>query len=127
MAGRLSEYSKKVLDYFRNPRNVGRIENPDGEAFISDPTRGVTMELFIKVEHGQITDARFKATGCGATIATTSVITELLTGRKIDQAKSITADDLAHALELSPKKHYVAELGQELIAAAVDSYYRNHP
>jgi len=128
MAGRFSEYSEKVLKIFKNPANVGVIKDPDAWGFISDPTRGVTMELYLKLDGGIITDARFRASGCGATIATTSTITQMLKGKTPEQALEITGVDLAQALELSERKHYVADLGRELIAAAVEDYrQRNAP
>lgn len=126
MAGSFSEYSEKVLNYFRNPRNVGEIKDPCAEGFIGDPTRGVTMELFLKTENGIIADARFKASGCGATIATTSVITEMLKGKTPEEALTITQEDISRALDLSERKQYVAELGRELIEAAIEDYRKKH-
>lgn len=122
MAGRFSEYSEKVLKIFKNPANVGVIQDPDAWSFISDPTRGVTMELFLKLDGSTITDARFRASGCGATIATTSTITQMLKGKTPEQALEITDNALAQALELSERKHYVADLGRELIAGAIEDY-----
>ncbi len=122
MAGRFSEYSEKVLAYFKNPRNVGVIKDAGGEGFIGDPTRGVTMELYLKIDEGIILDARFKASGCGATIAATSLITELIKGKTPEEALFITEKDISDALDLSERKQYVAELGRELIEAAVNDY-----
>ncbi|MBN1369433.1 MAG: iron-sulfur cluster assembly scaffold protein [Dehalococcoidaceae bacterium] len=126
MAGRFSEYSEKVLKIFKNPANVGVIKDPDAWSFISDPTRGVTMELFLKLDGAIISDARFRASGCGATIATTSAITEMLRGKTPEQALEITDADLSQALELSERKHYVAELGMELIAASIEDYRKRN-
>ncbi|MBU0727894.1 iron-sulfur cluster assembly scaffold protein, partial [Patescibacteria group bacterium] len=81
-----SNYSDKVMEHFRNPRNVGEIENPDGVGTVGNPTCGDIMEMYIKVKDNVIVDAKFKTFGCGAAIATSSMITELVKGKTIEEA-----------------------------------------
>jgi len=81
------EYSEKVMEHFRNPRNVGEIENADGVGRVGNPVCGDIMELYIKVKGGIITDAKFKTFGCGAAIATSSMVTELVRNKTIEEAR----------------------------------------
>ena len=83
---KMSVYSEKVMDHFRNPRNVGEIENPDGVGRVGNPVCGDVMELYIKVEDEKIVDAKFKTFGCGAAIATSSMVTEMVKGKTIEEA-----------------------------------------
>jgi len=115
--------SKKVMDHFGNPRNVGVIENPDGVGYIGDPSYGFDLELYIKVKDNTITDAKFKAFGCATTIATVSMVSEMLEGRSIEQALDISGEEIAEALDgLPPSRMHSAELGHELIKSAVDDF-----
>jgi len=115
--------SKKVIDHFSNPRNVGVIENPDGVGYFGDPSYGIDLELYIKVKGNTITDARFKAFGCATTIATVSMVSEMLEGRSIEQALDISDKEIAKALDgLPPSRMHCAELGHKLIVSAVDDY-----
>jgi len=91
-------YSEKVMDHFRNPRNVGVMENPSGVGKVGNPVCGDVMELFIKVENDIITDTRFRTFGCGAAIATSSMVTELVKGKTLEEALKISNKAVAEAL-----------------------------
>ncbi len=115
--------SKKVMERLRNPRNVGVIENPDGFGHLGDPSYGFDLELYIKVNDNTITDAKFKAFGCATTIATVSMVSEMLEGRSIEQALDISDKEIVEALDgLPPSRMRSAELGHELIKSAVDDF-----
>ena len=117
--------SKKVMDHFSNPRNVGVIENPDGVGYIGDPSYGFDLELYIKVKNNIITDAKFKAFGCATTIATVSMVSEMLEGKSIEQALDISDKEIAEALDgLPPSRMHSAELGHKLIKSTVDDFLR---
>ena len=117
--------SKKVMERFSNPKNVGEIRNPDGVGYVGDPSYGFDLELYIKVKDNTITDAKFKAFGCAATIATVSMVSEMLEGKSIEQAMDISDEDIAEALDgLPPSRMHCAELGHELIKSAVDDFIR---
>jgi nitrogen fixation NifU-like protein len=115
--------SKKAMDRFSHPQNVGIIENPDAIGYLGDPSRGVDLELYINVNNGIITNAKFKAFGCAATIATISMASEMLKGKSIEQALDISENDIAKALDgLPTTKMYCAKLGCELIKVTVDDF-----
>jgi nitrogen fixation NifU-like protein len=115
--------SKKAMERLRNPRNVGVIENPDGFGHLGDPSYGIDLELYIKVKDNTITDAKFKAFGCATTIATVSIVSEMLEGRSIEQALDISGNEIAEALDgLPPSRMHSAELGRGLIKSAVDDF-----
>ncbi len=115
--------SKRAMDHFSNPRNVGVIENPDGVGYYGDPSYGINLELYIKVKDDIITDAKFKAFGCAATIASVSMVSEMLEGKSIEQALDISDKDIAEALDgLPPSRMHCVELGHELIKSAVDDF-----
>ena len=117
--------SKKVMDRFNNPRNVGIIENPDGIGYVGDPSLGIDLELYIKVKNDIITDAKFKAFGCATTIATVSMVSEMLEGKSIEQALDISDKEIVEALDgLPPSRMHCAELGHRLIKLAVDDYVK---
>jgi nitrogen fixation NifU-like protein len=125
MGKRWFTLNKKVMDRFSNPQNVGIIENPDGIGYVGDPSWGIDLELYIKVKNDIITDAKFKAFGCAATIATISMVSEMLEGKSIEQALGISDEEIAEALDgLPPSKMYCAELGRELIKSAIDDYFQ---
>ena len=122
----MSVYSEKVMDHFRNPRNVGEIENPDGVGRVGNPVCGDVMELYIKVEDGKIVDAKFKTFGCGAAIATSSMVTEMVKGKTIEEALKITNKAVAEALGgLPPIKMHCSVLAEEALKSAIDDYYKN--
>ena len=115
--------SKKAMEHLRNPQNVGMIENPDGVGYLGDPVYGFDLELYIKVKDNTITDAKFKAFGCVTTIATVSMVSEMLEGRRIEQALDISGEEIAEALDgLPPSRVRSAELGHELIKLALDDF-----
>jgi nitrogen fixation NifU-like protein len=118
-----SLYSEKVMEHFRNPRNVGEIENPDGIGHVGNPVCGDIMELYIKVNDGTITDAKFKTFGCGAAIATSSMVTELVRGKSLNEALEISNRAVAEALGgLPPIKMHCSVLAEEALQSAVEDY-----
>ncbi|HBH87833.1 MAG TPA: Fe-S cluster assembly scaffold protein NifU [Syntrophaceae bacterium] len=117
------EYSEKVMEHFRNPRNVGELENPDGVGKVGNPVCGDIMELYIKVDGGIITDAKFKTFGCGAAIATSSMVTELVKNKTIEDALKISNRAVAEALGgLPPIKMHCSVLAEEALKKALDDY-----
>jgi len=118
-----SQYSEKVMDHFRNPRNVGEMENPDGTGHVGNPVCGDIMELYIKVNDDTITDAKFKTFGCGAAIATSSMVTELVKGKSISEALKISNHAVAEALGgLPPVKMHCSALAEEALKSAIEDY-----
>jgi len=116
-------YSKKVMDHFTNPRNVGVIEKPDGFGKVGNPVCGDLMEMYIKVENDIITDIKFKTFGCGSAIATSSMVTELAIGKTIDEALEITRNDVAEELDgLPPQKMHCSNLAADALHAAIEDY-----
>jgi nitrogen fixation NifU-like protein len=118
-----SQYSKKVMDHFQNPRNVGEIENPDGVGHVGNPVCGDIMELYIKVKDGIIVDAKFKTFGCGAAIATSSMVTEIVKGKDIKEALKISNKTVAEALDGLPAvKMHCSVLAEEALRSAIEDY-----
>ena len=116
-------YSEKVLEHFKNPRNVGELENPDGEGTVGNPVCGDMMTIYIKVEDDRINDIKFKTFGCGAAIATTSMTTELAKGKTLDEALTITREQVAEALGgLPPVKMHCSNLAADALHDAVKDY-----
>jgi nitrogen fixation NifU-like protein len=116
-------YSDKVMDHFQNPRNVGEIENADGIGTEGNPTCGDLMTIYIKVEDNIITDVKFKTFGCGAAIATSSMITEMAVGKTIEEALKISRNDVADELEgLPPVKMHCSNLAADALRAAIADY-----
>lgn len=116
-------YSKKVMDHFTNPRNVGVIENPDGYGKVGNPVCGDLMEIYIKVKNDIITDIKFKTFGCGSAIATSSMITELAKGKHVDEAFKITRNDVANELDgLPPQKMHCSNLAADALQEAIKDY-----
>ena len=116
-------YTEKVMDHFTNPRNVGEIEDADGEGTVGNPTCGDMMTIYIKVKDNVIEDIKFKTFGCGAAIATSSMVTELAMGKTIEEALKITKNDVAEALEGLPKtKMHCSNLAADALKAAIDDY-----
>lgn len=123
MAKQWSLYSKKVMEHFQNPRNVGEIKNPDGIGHIGNPICGDIMELYIKVRNDKIIDAKFKTFGCGAAIATSSMITEMVKGKTVKEALKISNRAVAEALDgLPPVKMHCSVLAENALRAAIDDY-----
>ena len=116
-------YSKKVLDHFMNPRNVGVIEDADGYGKVGNPVCGDLMEMYIKVKDDVITDVKFKTFGCGSAIATSSMATELAKGMHIDEALKLTRNDVATELDgLPPVKMHCSNLAADALHAAIKDY-----
>ncbi|MEN3186055.1 MAG: Fe-S cluster assembly scaffold protein NifU [Atribacterota bacterium] len=116
-------YNEKVLEHFRNPRNVGKIENPDGMGKVGNPVCGDVMVMYLKIKDNIIEDAKFETFGCGAAIATSSMATELIKGKTIEEALSITNHAVAEALGgLPPHKMHCSVLAEEAIQAAINDY-----
>ncbi len=118
-----SLYSEKVMEHFRNPRNVGEMENPDGIGRVGNPICGDVMELYIKIKDGIIVDAKFKTFGCGAAIATSSMVTEMVKGKGIEEALKISNKAVAEALDgLPAAKMHCSSLGEEALKSAIADY-----
>jgi nitrogen fixation NifU-like protein len=118
-----SQYSEKVIEHFKNPRNVGEMENPDGTGHAGSPVCGDTMELYIKVKDGIIADAKFKTFGCGAAIASGSMATEMMKGKGIEEALKISNESVAEALGgLPPAKVHCSVLAEDAIKSAIEDY-----
>ena len=123
-----SLYGEKVMDHFKNPRNVGEIEEPDGIGHVGNPICGDVMELYIKVKDDIIVDAKFKTFGCGAAIATSSMVTELVKGKSIKEALAISNRAVAEALGgLPPIKMHCSVLAEEALRSAIDDYLEKTP
>ena len=119
-------YSEKVIDHFANPRNVGEIEDADGIGEVGNARCGDIMKMYIKVDDNIITDVKFKTFGCGAAIATSSMATELIKGKSVDDALKLTNKAVMEALDgLPPVKVHCSVLAEQAIKSAVDDYYKN--
>ena len=120
-----TQYSEKVMEHFKNPRNVGEIPDADGIGNVGNPVCGDIMRLYIKVKDGRISDAKFKTFGCGAAIATSSMVTELVKGKKIEEALKISNSAVAEALGGLPKiKMHCSVLAEEALKSAIDDYLK---
>ncbi len=116
-------YSKKVMEHFINPRNVGEIEDADGYGKVGNPVCGDVMEMFIKVEKDIIIDIKFKTFGCGSAIATSSMVTEMAKGMHIDKAIKISRDAVANELDgLPPQKMHCSNLAADALKEAIKDY-----
>ena len=118
-------YSDKVIDHYENPRNVGTLDKNDpsvGTGMVGAPACGDVMKLQIKVEEGVITDAKFKTYGCGSAIASSSLVTEWVKGRTLEQAKEIKNSDIAVELALPPVKIHCSILAEDAVKAAIKDY-----
>ena len=123
-------YSDKVLDHFMNPRNVGELENPDGVGQVGNINCGDIMRMTIKVVDNRISAIRFKTFGCGAAIAVSSMVTEMVTGKTLEESVTVNRDDVARALDgLPDKKLHCSNLGTDALKAAINDYWRRtgHP
>lgn len=116
-------YSEKLLDHFRNPRNMGKIENADGVGTVGNPVCGDVMRLYIKVKDNRIEDIKFETFGCAAAIGTSSMITELAKGKTLDDAMKIENKDIAGSLDgLPPVKMHCSVLAADALKAAINDY-----
>lgn len=117
-------YSEKVMDHFRNPRNVGVIENADGVGEVGNAVCGDIMKIYLKIEGDTITDVKFETFGCGSAIASSSMATEMIKGRKISEALSLTNKAVTEALDgLPAHKIHCSVLAEEAIKSAIKDYY----
>ncbi len=116
-------YSDLVMDHFANPRNMGEMEDPSGVGNVGNPVCGDMMRLYLKIENDVIVDARFKTFGCGAAIAVSSILTEMLKGRKIEDALKISNEAVAEALGgLPPAKIHCSVLAEEALKSALADF-----
>jgi nitrogen fixation NifU-like protein len=123
MAEQQIGYSKKVMEHFMNPHNVGVIEDADGYGKVGNPVCGDLMEIFITVKGDRIEDIRFRTFGCGSAIATSSMVTDLAKGKTLDEAMRITRDDVATELEgLPPRKMHCSNLAADALHEAIRDY-----
>ena len=122
-------YSDKVIDHYENPRNVGSFSKDDtdvGTGMVGAPACGDVMKLQIKVVDGIITDARFKTYGCGSAIASSSLVTEWVKGKTLDEAAALKNSEIAEELALPPVKIHCSILAEDAIKAAVEDYKNKH-
>jgi nitrogen fixation NifU-like protein len=125
MEGFHTQYSVKVMEHFKNPKNVGEIPDADGIGNVGNPVCGDIMRLYIKVDGDRITDAKFKTFGCGAAIATSSMVTELVKGKTIEEALKVSNSAVAEALGGLPKiKMHCSVLAEEALKSAIDDYLK---
>jgi nitrogen fixation NifU-like protein len=116
-------YSEKVMDHFENPRNVGEIADADGVGQVGNPSCGDIMKIYLKIKDNVIEDVKFKTFGCGAAIATSSMVTEMVKGKTIDEALKISNKQVAEALDgLPPKKMHCSNLAADALHAAIEDY-----
>ena len=120
-------YSEKVMDHFRNPRNVGVIEDADGVGEVGNPVCGDIMKIYLKIADDTITDVKFETFGCGSAIASSSMATEMIKGKPLDEALALTNKAVTQALDgLPPQKLHCSVLAEEAIKKAVQDYYDRH-
>jgi nitrogen fixation NifU-like protein len=118
-------YNEKVMDHFRNPRNVGEIENPDGVGEVGNPVCGDMMTFYIKVENGRLADVKFKTFGCGAAIAVSSMVSEVAKGKTVEEALAITNKMIAQELGGLPQnKLHCSNLGADALHKAIEDYLK---
>ena len=123
----MENYSKKVMDHFMNPRNVGELKNPDRVGEVGNPRCGDIMKMYIKVKDNVITDIKFLTFGCGAAVATSSMVTEMIKGKPLDKALEITNTQVAQALDgLPPIKMHCSNLAQQAVQSAIEDYRKKN-
>ncbi len=121
-------YSEKVMDHFRNPRNVGVIENADGVGEVGNAKCGDIMRIYLKIDGDIISDVKFETFGCASAVASSSMATELIKGRPLSEAKALTNKAVAEALDGLPAyKMHCSVLAEEAILNAIEDYYSKHP
>ena len=119
-------YSEKVMEHFRHPRNVGSIENADGVGQVGNAKCGDIMKMYLKIDDGVVTDAKFETFGCGSAIASSSMATELIKGKPLEEVLQLTNKAVAEALDgLPTHKLHCSVLAEEAIKAAVEDYYKS--
>jgi nitrogen fixation NifU-like protein len=127
MSGRTGSYNPTVIDHFTHPRNMGEMDNPDGVGEATNPACGDTMRLFIKVEENRIVDAKFLTFGCAAAIASSSITTEMIKGKTLEEILTISNQTVAEALGgLPPTKIHCSVLAEDALNAAVLDYRKRN-
>lgn len=120
-------YSKKVMDHFTNPRNVGEMPDADGMGELGNPVCGDAMKIYIKVKDNKIVDAKFQTFGCGAAIAVSSMVTEMVKGKTLEEALAISKETVADALDgLPAQKQHCSNLGADALHKAIENYKQKH-
>ncbi len=120
------DYTEKVMEHYENPKNVGVVENANGVGVVGNPACGDVMKLTVRIEDGVIKDAKFKTFGCGAAIATSSMVTEMIKGKSVAEALSVSNKSVAEALGGLPKvKMHCSVLAEDALKAAIDDYNKN--
>jgi len=120
-------YSEKVMDHFMNPRNVGEIESADGVGEVGNPACGDMMRLYLKIDEGMVVDAKFRTFGCGAAIASSSMLTEMIKGKTVEEARAITNQHVADALDGLPAvKIHCSVMAEQAVKSALDDYAKKH-
>ena len=120
-------YSEKVMDHFMNPRNVGEIESADGVGEVGNPACGDMMRLYLKIDGGKVVDAKFRTFGCGAAIASSSMLTEMIKGKTVEEARAITNQHVADALDGLPAvKIHCSVMAEQAVKSALDDYVKKH-
>ena len=123
----MEEYSQKVMDHFMNPRNVGVIEDADAIGEVGNPRCGDIMRMYLKIKDNVIEDIKFQTFGCGAAVATSSMVTELVKGKTLEEALKVTKMDVADALGgLPPIKMHCSNLAEEAIKSAIEDYKKKN-
>ena len=123
----MSMYSEKVMDHFRNPRNVGEIEDADGIGEVGNAACGDIMKIYLKVEGDVIEDVKFQTFGCGSAIATSSMVTEMVMGKTLEEAEAVTNKAVAEALDgLPPTKMHCSNLAADALHDAIKDYREKH-
>ena len=121
-------YTEKVMDHFSNPRNVGELQDADGVGEVGNAKCGDIMKIFLKVENGIIGDVKFQTFGCGAAIATSSMVTEMVKGKTLEEALRVSNEAVAEALDgLPPVKMHCSNLAADAVHAAIKDYIAKHP
>jgi len=127
LLNKMEEYSQKVMDHFMNPRNVGVIEDADGIGEVGNPVCGDIMKMYLKIKDNVITEVKFQTFGCGAAVATSSMATELILGKTLEEALEISNKTVAEALNgLPPIKMHCSNLAEQAIKAAIDDYKKKN-
>jgi len=117
------DYSEKVMDHYRNPRNVGKIDNPDAVGIAGSLSCGDQLKIYLKINNNVVTDAKFQTFGCGSAVASSSILTEMIIGKTVDEVKKITNKDIADQLGgLPPEKMHCSVMGYEALEDALKSY-----
>ena len=123
----MSMYSEKVMDHFKNPRNVGEIEDADGVGEVGNASCGDIMKIYLKVKDDVIEDVKFQTFGCGSAIATSSMVTEMVMGKTLEEAEAVTNKAVAEALDgLPPTKMHCSNLAADALHDAIKNYREKH-